>query len=476
MKHRLPFRTLGAAFALWAAFAAWCVSGVPPCVDLPAHGAQLATLVSLLRGDQALAQLYEIHFPLGYGLTYWLALPLALLTDGALAIKALLFLALLIYPLSALALCRAFHRPDWYVLLALPLVFNISYWYGFLPGFFAQPMVFFAIAAFAAALEHGRRRDAALFLLAASAAMLAHLLAFVALALAVTVLAAAHARRRAALRLLALGLLPLLAAVPKIASMANRAVTPGDWPATEYGVAAHFNWFFRHYRPEGLLAAAGPLVVTAVLVALYLRRRRVEPLGPALAFAALAALYFVVPKTLSGIFLIAIRLPVLAGMLSLLLVGPEALARPLRVGLIALSLASLAETAVFHWRFARAVDGLAELMATPPPERHGYVSLVGRGVLGSKHVYLDHLGQGWTARYGKVGHNFFADAEHHPVQFCRGKSRPSDLWELRPEELAQFDELLAYGEVPLPAALEGWTEVQRVQAWRKLRRPGAGGD
>ena len=49
-------------------------------------------------------------------------------------------------------------------------------------------------------------------------------------------------------------------------------------------------------------------------------------------------------------------------------------------------------------------------------------------IAGSKQVYLDHLGQWWTAKYGKVGHNFFADAEHHPVRFRNGVPLPADLW------------------------------------------------
>src|SRR5262244_295464 len=68
---------LPAVLFSWAVFTAWCVWGFPPPVDLPAHGAQLQTLVNLLRRDPGVSQIYEIHVPIGYGLVYWLFLPLA---------------------------------------------------------------------------------------------------------------------------------------------------------------------------------------------------------------------------------------------------------------------------------------------------------------------------------------------------------------------------------------------------------------
>src|SRR5439155_24784665 len=123
-------------------------------------------------------------------------------------------------------------------------------------------------------------------------------------------------------------------------------------------------------------------------------------------------LYVATPKTLSGIFLISVRLPVLAGMLALLLAGEEAMPRALKVVLLCVTFTSLAETAAWHHRFATEIDadGLAKMIATPPPDKHGYVSLEGRTLPNSKQVYLDHLGQWWTAKWGRVGHNFFADA------------------------------------------------------------------
>lgn len=496
--------------ALWAAFTAWCAWGFPPPVDLPAHGAQLQTLVNLLRGDAALRELYEIRVPIGYGLVYWLFLPVAFLWNGAVAVRAALWVALLLFPISQLALLRAFRRPDWLVLLGLPLAFNFSYWYGLLSGLFALPLALLTIAAFERAIqssdastslretpaERGQvgqgeqdhrtepptardRRDGArrewiwlaLVNLGAAATLQSHLVAFVALTLLLAVLALCHPPRVRSLRVAALGLaLPLLISVPKIWSMAFRAVTPGPWPPTEFALMSHLNWFFRNYRPEGRLAAWGPVLVSSAMVLLYLRRRRKEPLAPAAMFIALLLLYLATPKTLSGIFLISVRLPVLAGMISLLLVDGSAIPKPLRAGLVVISLASLVETGVFHWRFARAIDGLDAMIQGPPPGRHGYWSLAGKEILGSRLIYLEHLGQWLTAARGGVGHNFFADAEHHPVRFKPGVEIPTDLSQATPSQLAQFDQILIFGEGQLPPWLDGFHEVARVKAWRKLLR------
>ncbi len=465
---------LPALFAAWGAFTAWCVWGFPPCVDLPAHGAQLETLANLVRGDRAVAELYEVKVPLGYGLPFWLFLPVALVSNGALAARLAMWTALQLFPWSHLALARAFKRPDWTVLLGLPLAFNISYWYGLLPGLFAQPLAFLTLATFARALDRPRARWLLLVNACAVATLLSHLVAFAATGFVMGAFALTQKPRLPALKALGLGLaVPALLSVSKVWSMAGRAVTPGPWPATVYDLPSHFNWFFKNYRPEGSLAALVPLVIGAFFAAVYMVRWRKEPVGPAVMLAAMLALYLATPKTLSGIFLISVRLPVLAGMLALLVARPPEW-KPLPFVLVGLCLASLAQTALFHWRFARAVDGLDAMVQTPPKGRHGYVSLVGREVLGSRQVYLDHLGQWWTARWGGVGHNFFADAEHHPVRFREGVSVPADLWDEPPERLAFFDELLVYGAAPLPAKLESWRELEHAGPWRKLGRPAAG--
>lgn len=465
----------------WAAFAAWCVSGIPPSVDLPAHGAQMQTLAGLLRGDPALAGHYTWQFPLGYGLHAFLFLPVTWLTSGATAAKAAAWCALVGLPLAHLALLRAAGRSGWAALFALPLAFNLSYWYGFLPTLFALPFVLLGWAAFLRALQAGARgawRRAggwtAGLVAAATVCVLSHLVAFAALLTGVAALALASRPRGRALGLAGVGLLPpLLLVGARVVVLASRVGDPGAVRPTLYGWAEHLHTFTKAYRPgaEGLLAVAAPLLVTVAFSAAWAGRRRVEPRAPVALALALAGLYVVTPKSVAGAWMVHARLPVLVALASLLLVEPASLSRWGRALALTLSLASLAETARFHWRFGREMEGLTQLLALPPPRGpHGYVSLAGRSVLGSRISYADHLGQWWTARHGGVGHHFFAREDQHPVRFVSGGELPDEVVPEDADRLAAFRALLVYGDGPLPPSLASFTVTAQAGRWRRLER------
>ncbi|MCC6335077.1 MAG: hypothetical protein IT380_13950 [Myxococcales bacterium] len=467
--------------AIWPAFCLALVHGFPPCVDLPAHAAQLQSMVELLRGDPAVAAHYELHFPIGYDLQAWLALPVAFLFSGAVAVRLVLWVTMVLYPWSLLALARAFGRPAWVALLGLPLVFNFSYWYGLLPGLLAQPLSFFALAAYVRWVEGRAWRWALAVNLLAAATFLTHLLAFAVLVLGLLAITLSRlwgapvprgaVLKDSAFRLAVALSVPVLLSIPRALTLANRAVTAGDWPATEYALAAHVNWFFKYTAPEGKLSVVAPLVVTGLFALLFVVRRKEEPRAPLALFVCWALLYAVTPKTLSGIFLVCTRLAVLVAGAALFLADPRRFPRWLRGALAALTVLTLAEAAAFHWRFSRAIDGLEAVIATPPKGPHGYVSLEGRQILGSGHVYLDHLGQWWTGTWGGVGHNFFADADHHAVRFRPGGELPAELWALTPEVVAPFDEVLIFGGGErLPACFDGWDVTASAGKWRKVTR------
>src|SRR6267143_2760771 len=116
----------------WMLFTAWCVHGYPPSVDLPVHGAQMESLARLIRSDPTISSVYRAHLRPGYGIWEWLLLPLALLASGATAARVGMWMALLLFPLGTLALLRAWQRPAWLAVLAMPLSFNAVYAYGFL--------------------------------------------------------------------------------------------------------------------------------------------------------------------------------------------------------------------------------------------------------------------------------------------------------------------------------------------------------
>lgn len=448
-------------------------------MDLPAHAAQMQTLAELVRGTPDVSRVYEAAFPVGYGLPIWLFLPLTLLTNGAVAARVAVWTALVLFPLGHLALARALGRTGWTVVLVLPLAFHISYWYGFLSTFFAIPFVLLGLAAYVRSLDAptraGQWKALVALALLALGAMLSHLVAFGMLGVGVMALAYASPLRGVALRRAALGLAPAaLLCAARVLALLGRAAAPGSHLPSSYDAASHVNFLFRAYRPEGLLAVAGPLLVTAVFVVAGWMHRRPEPRRPWALFIALTALYVATPKAISGAWLIHVRVAVLVGVAALLLVDPARLARPLRMLLAGIALLSLGETARFHVRFAREVEGLEVLTTTPPPAgAHGYLSLVGLRRQGEKGriTYLEHLGQWWTGRQGGVGHHFFADADHQPVRFREGERLPARLDVTSPpEDFAPFSSLLVYGEGPLPEALSGFRETARAGRWRRLDR------
>jgi hypothetical protein len=453
----------------WGLFVAWCVSRFPPCVDLPAHGAQIETLANLLRGDPSVRAYYAVHFPLGYGLVLWLALPFAFIWNGAVAARIALWISLFLWPVSIDVLARSFSRSHWAALLSLPIAFHLSYWYGFLPMLFAEPLVFFSLAAAQHLFRSGSPRALVALSLLALATFLSHLVAFQVLVVLVAALALCTRPRMQSIRRAFWGLLPpLLLSLPKVWSMTLHAVHRGPWAANTWDLPSHFNWFFKTYRPEGSLAAAGALVTTLVLVGLALWRepRDWKPLG---LVAAMAAFYLVTPKAVSGMFNISVRLAVFVAVLALLVVEISSLHVVVRSLLLVLAIWSLGETALFHQRFSRAVDGLGEAIAAMPPGMHGYFASEGNKILGSRHIYLEHLGQWVTATRGGVGHHFFADAEHQPVQF-RKDPVPASFEVATQEQALPFQHVLVFGDGALPASLADFHLGWRNERYRRLDR------
>ncbi len=124
-------------------------------------------------------ELYVTRSPLtANGLSLCLAVLLARLIGTLNVAKLLLTWFVIGTPLSALALARAFKRPDWTALLATPLVFGALLNVGFLNFIASLPFLLFAVAvARKFAAEGGLRRGLLLFLLL-QATYFAHILGY----------------------------------------------------------------------------------------------------------------------------------------------------------------------------------------------------------------------------------------------------------------------------------------------------------
>lgn len=455
----------------WVGLAAFCSSGIPPSVDLPAHAAQLEGLAGLARGDALVSSVYGAHFVPGYGLVYWLALPLAMATSGATAARVASFASLVLFACGFLLLCRALRRPAGTLLLALPLAFNVSYFYGFLPFAFAISLGLLTLAALAFSVRGGRAAGA-LFVAGMALTWFAHLpVSMVLLAAAwAAALAQPRERRCAVVRRVALAsIVPVVLSAPAVLGMlAGR--DPARSGRTVFDPLSHLNWFFHNYRAEGFLAWTLPLAMTGAFVVLAWRRRDVEPRAPLAVFGALLVLYLLSPRHFAGASHFAVRLPVLAAVAALLAVDLRALPRWLRMAFALLSLTSLAETAAFHRRFGREVEGLAAVLPQGTAGRHAFQVLGGDRVLGSRLPYLYHLGSWVTAARGGVGNDLLAGNPQEPLRYRSGEALPDFFRDFTPEQRARLDAVYLFGPGPVPPVLAGFPEAAHSGGWRRLER------
>jgi hypothetical protein len=457
------------AFAVvaWSLFCAWCVAGVAPCGDLPAHGAQLQVLAELLRGGPA-REVFEAHLSVGYGLTTWLFAPVALVSSGEVAAKAASWLTLTAFPVCAGFLAHRLGRPWALGVLAAPLGFSVSYWYGFLQTFTAGPLVLLAWALLCGHLARPGWRSAAALAGLSLVVLLCHFMAFAALAMgALTLALGAPSARRAAAALALVGA-PGLLAVPRVVALAAPAAEGVAGPATRYNLDAHLLGVVKQY-PLGarvsLWLYVGVLGLCGAWAAWrWWRERRWDPaLGLAVGQLGLFA---VMPDDLAGSWRVGVRLVVFVAVAALCAPPWPRVPR----WLFAVPAVAVACLAQVHVWFAREVEGLDAVIARPPPPGvHGGLLLTDAAPRGAWLALLEHQPQWWTARWGGLGTHFFADASHQVVQLREGVPLPPAL---RASTLAPapLDAALVFGEGELPPELQELTVVQVAGRWRRLER------
>ena len=121
--------------AFWALLALSCAAqvGSPLLlgVDTPQHVALGTTLGHLLRGDAAVARLYEAHWLNYYGLFHALLAVASLWVSPLLAARGLLVLSQVLWAVFSLAVMRRARRPAWYALFTLPIAGGFLSQWGF---------------------------------------------------------------------------------------------------------------------------------------------------------------------------------------------------------------------------------------------------------------------------------------------------------------------------------------------------------
>ena len=128
--------------------------GYLPMTDLPQHTAVMSILKNL--GDPAFA--FDSYYEAApdrtlYYFTYAIALALAKIVPLEIAVRIVVFLSAIAYPLGVLAVLRATGRPGALALLTLPLMYSRTFFWGFANFNLALGMALIAVAL----LERGAR-------------------------------------------------------------------------------------------------------------------------------------------------------------------------------------------------------------------------------------------------------------------------------------------------------------------------------
>ncbi len=128
------------SLATWLTVIAIVVACLPvlvlsylPMTDLPQHLALASILENFDDAGFGFDAYYTVDwFHTPYVLTYVLAVGLSYVMPLAIAMKVVVFLSVIAYPLGVLALLRAARKPLWFALLAIPLIYHRSFFWGFI--------------------------------------------------------------------------------------------------------------------------------------------------------------------------------------------------------------------------------------------------------------------------------------------------------------------------------------------------------
>jgi hypothetical protein len=249
-------RSFWIAFALCAAAATipLLVTRILPMADLPEHMAQVAIWKHFDDPCHGFAQSYRLNWATPYLLGYLLTRLFAVFATVTIAIKVTVWLSIVLLPLSVRALLVRGGGDEWWSLLAFPLAYGYSFYWGFLNFAVALPVAVYAIA-----LLYDRRRRHAAIAGIALLLVAAHVLLFAFFAAVAVCVAMVRRSWRLVLTLLpAVGLTLLY-----IVRLGQEPTAAGDW-TWNLGTARFLNFpstlFANAWEPAAL-----PLLLGFVL-------------------------------------------------------------------------------------------------------------------------------------------------------------------------------------------------------------------
>src|SRR5690349_12668107 len=294
----MPSRRLTLLFVACSAALA-LVPVVPaylPLVDFPQHVALHAIWNNIHDPAFNLGGRFRVTLATPYALPHLAAHAAAQVLGAEGGLRLVLLLSLVAFPWAALALLRAFGRPDEIALAAFPAALSFVYWYGFVSYVVSLPLILLGVAWARRCAGSGRARDACLLAALGLLTVATHAFALLVLLLLAAVAALATTRAIGRLLLTASALVPSVAwATMWTLSTASEVpaqplqTTWETWhERLRYGLGAVFGSYTRDPR----VLAIALLLAAAMGAALWLSRRGVageERARHALGLVALAA-------------------------------------------------------------------------------------------------------------------------------------------------------------------------------------------
>jgi hypothetical protein len=141
----LIYRLLFGVAAAIAVAAIW-LPAFPPMTDLPQHAAQMSIIAHYHDAAWGFQATHRLDFFTPYLLTYLMGAALLHVVNAVVAAKLLVSMAIVGTAVSVHWLTREHGRDPWLALLAWPLSFSASYYWGFLPSLWAVPLGICSIA------------------------------------------------------------------------------------------------------------------------------------------------------------------------------------------------------------------------------------------------------------------------------------------------------------------------------------------
>ena len=403
---------------MWLIFALFALSTLPclafqylPMTDLPQHEA----IVSIMRHMHDPSYGFDRYYQWALGRTlyvfpYFLAVLLAFVVPVRLALHLVVFIAALSYPLGVLLTLRALKRPLWISLLALPLVYNRAFFWGFVNFNLGMGIAFIALSLLVGVWSNKKGIIVALLCLLSA---VTHVYGLLLLASYVVVWFLCGDRRALLFRVV--WMLPAFAALAAWALFAANA--PG------YGITEWLPFELRlkelgHSIFGGYVGSSEDYVLLGLLVVLLVvsfrslpitisRWRRLGVHGRASTLLVLANLvaYFLLPMATPTAKFIHFRHAVIAAMLLPLVVAAAELPKHRRLASVASVVVALAAAGNTWWHFnlfEHEAHGFDAILAAVP-ERANIVQLTydSKGGILRSHAYL-HFGAYAQARKGGV--------------------------------------------------------------------------